>query len=125
MVKAVGDAEHLRDLREVFAIKSAVQSCDIGGDVDVAGSSQRGKQIKFLKDKADAATAKTGALGISQGAEILAIDHDASAGRPGEAAQYIEESGLSTAGRADDRNELALLYRERDAAQRRHVYLTD
>src|SRR5207248_1825749 len=102
-----------------------VQSCDIGSDIDVAGSSQRGQQIEFLEDKADAAAAETGTLGVGQSAEILAIDHHPAVRGAGEAAQYIEEGGLPAARRADDGDELALLYREGDTAQRRHVHLTD
>src|SRR3954468_310482 len=125
MIEAVGYAKHLGDLREVVAVEPAIQSGDVGGDIDVAGSSQSGKQIELLEYKADTAAAKARALGVGQRAEILAIDHYPAAGRAGEATQNIEESGLAAAGRTYDGDELALLHRERDAAQGRHVYLTD
>src|SRR5690606_42033722 len=76
-------------------------------------------------DKPDLLVAHPGQLVGGEPAHVLAPDEELPRRRPVQAADEVHQGGLSRARRAHDRDELALLDGEVDAAQRLHFHLAD
>src|SRR3954467_3058815 len=74
-----------------------------------------------LVDEAERAVAHRTALRFTQAAECRAVDDDLAARGRIEPTEEVQQRALAGAGRADDRDALAALYREIDAQQHRHL----
>ena len=116
VVQAFSEAQQIADAQKECWIAIAV-SGNFLSDGNVGARVERRQQIELLENKTDFTLAHTGALGIGERREVVAI-HDHFAGvSPGQSAQQIEESRLAAAGGADDGDEFSLLHAEGDAAQ--------
>ncbi len=85
--------------------------------LDVFDHRQRGQQIVRLKDEADPRGADLGQLVVAHLRDVVVAEHEAAGGGPIEAAEQVEQRALAGAGRAHDRDVVALGHVERHAAQ--------
>src|SRR5207302_10590761 len=90
---------------------------DVVGEFDVAHSGVGGETVGALEEEPDFGAAQSGAFGGGEFGEIGAVDQDRAGGGVGEAAENVEQRGLSGAGGADDGDELAGGDGKVDAAQ--------
>src|SRR6185503_633336 len=81
---------------------------------------QRWKQIEELKDESDFVAPNSSEIIVGQSREVFAGNLDGSLCRPIQPADEIQKRGLSRSGRADDRDQLALLHLKTDAFQSLH-----
>ena len=81
------------------------------------------QQIEVLKHEPDFFIAHMRPLIARQIGHLLPVQHIPAAGGPVKAAQDIHERAFAGAGGARERHQLALLDRERDALEHRHVKL--
>src|SRR5918996_2595033 len=77
--------------------------------------------MEELKDEPDLAATQASQLGLAQPVDPLAVEPHLSGGRSIEAREQIEQRRLAAPTRAHDRDELAALDRQVDAAQREHL----
>ena len=85
---------------------------------DVVDDAEAGKQVERLEDHADTLAAVSCQGDLVQLREVLTVDTHRSAGRPLEAGDDVEQSGLPGTGRAHYGHELAAPNSERDAGER-------
>ena len=79
-----------------------------------------GEQVERLKDEAEQAPAQRRELVLVALGDVLAVEQVAPGGRPVQAADDVQQRRLARARRADDRDRVAALDDEVDAAQREH-----
>ena len=78
------------------------------------------EQVEGLEHEADAARAQGGALLVAEAAGVDAVDAVGARRRPVEAAEDVQERGLARARRPDDRQPVAAVDGQVDAAQGLH-----
>lgn len=64
--------------------------------------------MEMLEDEAQAAPAQGGQLAVGELRHVTALDDHTAPGRRGQCAHDVEQGGLARAGRAEDRQQLAL-----------------
>ena len=67
-----------------------------------------GGQVELLEDEADPAGPQRGQLPVGERRDVVPVDPDAARGRPVQRADQVQHGGLAGAGRADDRDQLAV-----------------
>ena len=111
VVESALDAEHVGEVIQEglveFSPGGRAESGDVVGDFNVAHGREGGEKVEALEDEADLGAAHSGALGVGEFGEVCAVDEDRAGGGVGEAAEDVEEGGLSGAGGADNGDELA------------------
>ena len=115
VMEAALESEELGDYIEAVRIEAVAMN--ILSDGDVASGGERGEKIEALENEADLAAAELGALGVSHGGEVVAIDIDFAARGLREAADDVKERGFAAAGRAHDGDGFAGEHVEIDAAK--------
>src|SRR5438552_3788576 len=123
MIQPLFQPQQFYDAVEVSLVAAAVASRDIDGNLNIRARAQRRQQVEFLEDESDLALAHFGAFRIRELREIVAIDEDVADVRTSQTAKDIKQCGLPAARRPDNRDELAFLSAERNAAQGRHFDL--
>ena len=105
--------------RPVGAVRRPARVEERQGDV-LEGARPR-EQVEALEDEPDAAApdAREGRLVLRR--DVHRLEQVLPAGRPVEAAEDVHERRLARARRAHDGDELSLLHREADPAQRVHL----
>ncbi|MCY1444794.1 hypothetical protein D9M71_612800 [compost metagenome] len=86
--------------------------------VDVVEQVQVGDQVEALEDETDLLVAQAAAGVVAQLAHVLPIEHVGAAGEGFQQAGDIEEGGLARAGRAADRDVVALAHMQVQRTQR-------
>src|SRR5437899_6716588 len=104
------EAERAEELRRDRAPALGGHAPELEAELHVLERRPPGKEARVLEHGRDAA--RVGPR------DRLAVDQNAPAVRVNEAPEHSEERGLAAAGRADQRAELALAYRERDVVER-------
>src|SRR5439155_15838221 len=85
---------------------------------DILGDVQERDKVKELEDEPGAVAPEPGRRLVSEAADHLALEDHLAARRPVEPAEQLEERALARSRRAHEGDELALLDRQGDAAQR-------
>src|SRR5919201_5892774 len=88
--------------------------------LDVLERTRPREQVEHLEHEADLGVAHAGQLIARQSRHVLAVEPVTAAGRTIETAEQVHEGRLARARRSHDRDELARLDRDGDAAQRVH-----
>lgn len=90
---------------------------DEHGHHDVLPCGEGRDQEMVLEHEADGVAAQMRDLGIAERGGILPLDQEPARGRPVEQADDVEQGALARAGRADQREELAVIELEVDVVQ--------
>ena len=110
--------ERLLGARPALAERQAGVEQAVG---DVVERRPAVEQEELLEHEPDRARPERRERAVGELGRRMPVDPDRPGRRPLERPEDVEERRLARAGRADDRDELALLDRERDAAQRGDV----
>ena len=113
----VADAELAQQLVRGPAGVLAPPADEQQRQLDVLDRGQRRQQVEELEHEADLAAAQARELGLAQLVDALAVEPDLAGRRAIEAGEEVEQRRLAAPARAHDRDELAALDREVDAAQ--------
>jgi len=96
MLEASGETQHFCDYVEAVGIEAISVNELRDGDVAFGGKSR--KQIETLEDEADFVAAEPGALGVTHGGELVAVDEDGAFGCLSHTADYVEQGRFAAAG---------------------------
>jgi hypothetical protein len=118
---SVADAELAHELRRGSPSILTAPADEEQGQLDVLDGRERRQQVEELKDEADPPPTQASQLGLAQLVDAFAVEVHLSGGGAIEAREQVEQGRLPTAARPHDRDELATLDREVDAAQRQHL----
>ena len=108
VVAAVAEAHPPQELVRAVAPVLAPQ---LERAADVLARGQGRHQMEGLEDEADLRGPERARLVLAERGEIVAVEHDAAAGRPVEPGEQAEQRALAAARRAHDRHEAAGLSR--------------
>src|ERR1700691_4772117 len=123
MVQAFRQSQKIADAEEERGVVIAIAG-NFLRDGDVGAGIERGQQVELLEDEADLALAHTGALGIGERGEIVAIHNYFAGIGASQAAEEVEQSGFPAAGGADYGDKFSSLYAEGDATEGGYVDLS-
>ncbi len=119
-VGLLGDAHPLQQLEGAPAALAARHAGVEHGQLDVAHDRRLGQQVVLLEDEAHLLVADRRQLGAAQALDLLAVEREAAAGGPVEAAEDRHQRALAGTRRPDQRHELAARDVEIDSAQSVH-----
>ncbi len=125
VVQAVGHAHRRQRPFGAAAALGAVQAGVGERQFDVGERGGAGDEVEGLEDEAELAVAQVGELVLVEVVGVGAVDQVAPAGGDVEAAKDVHQRALAAAGAAHDRDEVAALDAQRDAAQRWHADRAD
>lgn len=114
-----------QDLAAAFGRDLAIAGVDLLSELEISLGRQSREKVEPLKYKPDLTPADVGSLGVRNFSEVFAVDDDTAARRRQKPAQQMEERGFTASRRPHYRYEFSLIDRQRDAAKRRHLDLSD
>src|SRR5262245_25730922 len=95
------------------------------GHLDIVEGSRPGQKVEVLEDEPDSLVPQPGQLVLAHAADLDPIELVTPRGRPVEAAEGVHERALPGRGRADERDELALVNVQADLVKGRHLDLAE
>src|SRR4029450_736867 len=97
---------------------------DLLGTFEIAFGRQCREQIEALKHESDLAAANVSTFCVGNFRKILTVDKYRTTCRAEQSSEQMQQSRFAAPGRAHDRNELAFLDLERNAAESRNLELS-
>ena len=107
VVEAVVEADELEQAAGARFDFLAREAFEVEREGHVLDAGERGEEVEELEDEADFVAAEAGEVVIGERGDGLAVDADFAGGGAVEAADQVEEGGLSGAGGADDGDHFA------------------
>src|SRR5436190_1727489 len=120
VVGPIGEPDRGQPLAGARAPRSGRQPRVDQRELDVFQRARPGQEVERLEDEPDLAVADPRELGPREAGDVLTVQDVAAGRRRVKTAEHVHEGGLSRAGGAHDRDELAALDSDRQAAERVH-----
>ncbi len=125
VVHTAGHAHRLQRERGPPPALAAIQAGVGERQLDIGDRGRARHEVEALEDEADLAVAQVREVVLVELAGVHAVDQVAPGGGYVQAAEDVHECALATARAAHDRDEVAALDAQRDAAQRMHADRAD